>query len=86
MGATPWNHILTLYKQFQKLAMAKVCGAELGPPGGGRVGPRSGSSPAFTSRSCSGCFLFHVEVGLRAGALLTCSVTRNTLSCLWRKT
>nr|XP_036271051.1 gametogenetin-binding protein 1-like [Pipistrellus kuhlii]KAF6363164.1 hypothetical protein mPipKuh1_010161 [Pipistrellus kuhlii] len=24
MGATPWNHILALYKQFQKLAMAKL--------------------------------------------------------------
>ncbi|XP_059555676.1 putative gametogenetin-binding protein 1 [Myotis daubentonii] len=24
VGATPWNHILTLYKQFQKLAMAKL--------------------------------------------------------------
>ncbi|XP_027992841.2 gametogenetin-binding protein 1-like [Eptesicus fuscus] len=24
VGATPWNHILALYKQFQKLAMAKL--------------------------------------------------------------
>ncbi|XP_016074189.1 PREDICTED: gametogenetin-binding protein 1-like [Miniopterus natalensis] len=27
---TPWNHLLTLYKQLQKLTMAKVCGATLG--------------------------------------------------------
>lgn len=34
MGATPWNHILTLYKQFQKLAVAKVCETKLGQRGG----------------------------------------------------
>ncbi|XP_036908670.1 gametogenetin-binding protein 1-like isoform X1 [Sturnira hondurensis] len=28
VGATPWNHLLTLYKQLQKLAMAKEEGEE----------------------------------------------------------
>lgn len=30
VGATPWNHLLTLYKQLQELAMAEVCGTKLG--------------------------------------------------------
>lgn len=30
VGATPWNHILALYKQFQKLAMAKLLVEEEG--------------------------------------------------------
>ncbi|KAK1338531.1 hypothetical protein QTO34_001648 [Cnephaeus nilssonii] len=75
VGATPWNHILALYKQFQKLAMAKVCGAKLGQRGGGLGGwgpgceARAGQweQSSLHLRELRGCFLLYVEVGLQAG-------------------